>query len=780
MAITPCFACGAECGFFSSGWWAHGSIGAGSIAASTSVKRTGDRSWRLNCSNNVVGWPVGIPSGNRIVIARFYRQFISHPTGDMAVGGVISGGYMYGLVYNSADGKYYAGRQEVASTGAINVGSTGLTISTGSVWRKVDIRVDSTSNPWLIDIRIDGASAGQYSIANAAADLGSFKGGNEWFTGAYEYYDDDMLVATTTVAGDYPINDGFVKGFIPNADGTHNTLANFGDLAGANLTDGTVYQHLDKRPLTVGDTAVQQEANSSSSYIEITFEESVDGAPRTVEVVIGVHADGTAGNDPTYVLVSGVDSAQIFSGSIGSTSVIWKRLHMPTLGGTAWTETLFDNLALRFGLALDANPDPYLDAVMLEAEFEDAGTIVTLDVATNAAISTTNTVDVTTNAAVSTLNQQNVTTDAVIGLITQTDVATDAAIVLQGEQDVTTDGAVSAVVEANVSTDAAIAITVLIDVSTDAAISLLAQQDVSTDASILIENIISLDVATDAAISATVEIDVSTDASIQVTMLVDMDVSTDAVVGLIAQQDVSTDAAISVENVITLDVVTDAAISVVTQTDVSTDAAVSVQVQVDVNTDATVGLAVTQDVLTDAAISTQVQIDVTTDAAITVLAAGQVDVFTEAAVSVVVSLDVTTSAVIAVISTQDVATDAAISIAYELDITTDAAIGLTAQVDVATNAAISASVLVDVSSDATISLMGELAVSTAAAIAVAVSADVLTNASIEVEGMRVALIISGLEARDEPMIELLANTSNVIPLEARDDQITLKASDYSG
>lgn len=273
-----------------------------------------------------------------------------------------------GIAYKQSDGKLYCA---TGTIGSATFGSTGISVSVDT-WYRIDVKVDySTGTSITVDAKVDGSDLG----GRSGYDGGGFSlqgriGPTNTVT--CDLYTDDILISHTS--GDYPLGAGFVKSYIPNGDGTHSSLGSFGDLAGNSLSDGTVYQHLDKRPITTGDTAVQQEAGSDTAYIEVTFEESTDGAPRTVDALIGIHAESTSGCDPRYWLVSGAVEDTIFEGSPGSATVIWKRKHYPQWNSAAWTEAAFDALTFRFGSALDANPDPHVDAIMLEAEFSEGVT----------------------------------------------------------------------------------------------------------------------------------------------------------------------------------------------------------------------------------------------------------------------------------------------------------------------------------------------------------------------------------------------------------------------
>jgi hypothetical protein len=389
--MTPFFCCGFECGAGPTTGVHATTTGTGGYAndltISTSIVRSGLRAARLNPNNAIVRWGTFCPSGVRDCALRFYRRFDAHPTSDVVVGGFadLSSNVSYGLTYNSADGKYYAGKTTGSSGLSIVTGSTGITIPTGSVFRLIEIRVNTTSNPAVIDVSVDGQRLGTATFAIAASDLQRVFGGST-HTAAFDFYDDDVVA--TTVGADHPIGDGYVLAFVTTSDGTHN-VAGTGDFQRGNTAvdilnaTTTAYQLIDDVPIPTG--TVNEADNwravappNSTDYVESIFG-PVSGtapntAPRAVEVAIAHHQISTqSGNIRVALNDNGTvnDVMNLTGAGVVTYRYISKHYATAPTGG-AWTVQSgagnFNNIRNRF-YSSDAAPDQCLDAIMIEAEF---------------------------------------------------------------------------------------------------------------------------------------------------------------------------------------------------------------------------------------------------------------------------------------------------------------------------------------------------------------------------------------------------------------------------
>jgi len=278
-----------------------------------------------------------------------------------------------GVYFKASDSKLYVG----SAVGTL--GATGVSVTTDQ-WYRIDFKATATT----LDAQVDGTAVGQLS-GSFTAKTNLFVGGVVTST-TRDQFTDDVLISQTVA--DYPLGAGYVLSYIPNADGTHN-IAGANDfektLTGTDITNSTTdaYLLIDDRPLptTAVDFINGIAPPNATDYVEWQYEDSVESVDlRTVEAIFVHHDAGGAGTNNFTVTLrehAGATSANIFSSTtnVGAT-ITYKRAHFATVPGTsdAWTTTKFNALRSRF-LVTDASPDPYIDAIMLEADFVPAAVV---------------------------------------------------------------------------------------------------------------------------------------------------------------------------------------------------------------------------------------------------------------------------------------------------------------------------------------------------------------------------------------------------------------------
>jgi hypothetical protein len=380
---TPVFCCGFECGVLSNVGVHWLNVGVGTPTIDTTTVRTGLRSVRFNAvaAGVIAGSATGVCAigANAVNVARFALRFATLPNGNVVICTTGSAPTIdWGLYFQVSDGKLYC------RAGGVN-GATGVALATNT-WYMIDLRftIDATGLLMTVDARVDGIGLG-------TAALGAFvTEANYWVFGlrtavTADMYADDFLASNTSA--DYPFGDGYVLSYIPNADGSHN-VAGSNDfektLTGTDITNSTTdaWQLVDERPLptTAVDFINGIAPPNGTDYVEIAYEDSVEPvAPRTVEAIVVYHDAGGAGTNSFGVSLrnsGGAGNVDIMTEAprnVGAT-ISYGRKHFATdPAGAAWTLTVFNALRSRFRVA-DASPDPYLDALMLEAEYAAAYT----------------------------------------------------------------------------------------------------------------------------------------------------------------------------------------------------------------------------------------------------------------------------------------------------------------------------------------------------------------------------------------------------------------------
>lgn len=378
-ALTPVFTCGAECGVSGTTGGQHWQFGA-AASFNTTIKRNGNRAIRLNGSAVTTNWATSgstFTAGN-ITVIRGYFYATTLPTTSANLISAYQG--EAGAWFNSADSKIYAGY-----IGA-NFGATGITVTTAT-WYLIDIKVNASTNPWTIDVSVDGVSCGQKTRAVAAASGGFLLGSDQGETTTMDVYFDDILVSQT--AADYPIGAGHTLGFVPASDGSHTSTTTHtvkgtaaAPTAGGSITSATTdaFNWVNGRPIGGGATdatrLINAQTAASTEYIEVGIEQTTETtAPRAVEFLV-VDQQATTAVGDMHIKVNDNGTETVVLDRTASAGVITDRYTtkqfatMPT-GGAAWTLVRFKALKIRFGYSSDATPDQYWRGAMVEAEFTD-------------------------------------------------------------------------------------------------------------------------------------------------------------------------------------------------------------------------------------------------------------------------------------------------------------------------------------------------------------------------------------------------------------------------
>jgi len=312
-------------------------------------------------------------------VFRFKVKWTTLPNADAAIG-ILGAGP--GVWFNPSDNKIYAG------TGSGTYGATGVSVTTGVTYY-IDVKVDTSANPWLVDAQVNGSACGQKSLATAANTTAqSLFIGADGNTNTSDALFDD--VAWSNTSADYPIGNGVVNLFTVVSDGTHN-IAGTGDfqrtLTGTDILNATTtaFQLVDDVPLetSVGDFINMVAPPNATDYVECVFGpasgvSTPTQGPRGVEVIAAIHQAGTGAGSMEIRLNDNGTTNAVYSASgvAGVTSLAYKRKHYATAPtGGAWTVVSgagnFNNLKVRFGSpgSVDANPDQFFDSIMIEAEF---------------------------------------------------------------------------------------------------------------------------------------------------------------------------------------------------------------------------------------------------------------------------------------------------------------------------------------------------------------------------------------------------------------------------
>src|SRR3990170_3803100 len=154
----------------------------GSPTISTSTKRTGVASLRINPAAFLQGLTRNIPAGNRRLVAVVHVNFAAFPPSfDAFILVVQSGAVVVKIGIRAGTNKWFA---QVGS-GTAQVSSSGPSLGT---WYRVECRLDTSAEPWNLDWCIDGVAETQATLATAADDIGTISFGHATGTTTTRYH----------------------------------------------------------------------------------------------------------------------------------------------------------------------------------------------------------------------------------------------------------------------------------------------------------------------------------------------------------------------------------------------------------------------------------------------------------------------------------------------------------------------------------------------------------------------------------------------------------------
>jgi hypothetical protein len=346
--------------YSSAGLWPQGS---GMTIDSTTV-RTGSYSLRMSPAGavgNTVWWYIPAPT---TVVMRFALRFNTLPAGNVsqlasATGG---GGASIHLRYVAASQKL-----ALAITGATGgtpvVGTASTTVSAGT-WHIVEYRWSVGTTTHAADWQIDEVSQPGVTVAGTATAVGQTYLGSQ-VAETYTAYYDDVLI--TNAGAQYPHGAGRVHTLVPNGMGTHVGAANFTDNDGTAI-DATSWQRLDEIPTENTTDWIQMLNTGGSDYAEILFANTTETCIRAVQGTMATHSPAQQANNAKVSVFDGATETVLKSGNFSANVTVSRDYGALVVPAGAWSQTALNGLVGRFGYASDANPDPFLDGLLLEYE----------------------------------------------------------------------------------------------------------------------------------------------------------------------------------------------------------------------------------------------------------------------------------------------------------------------------------------------------------------------------------------------------------------------------
>ncbi len=377
--VSGVFCCGAECGIVTAGGNAtapHWTSVAGTVTATAEARRNG--AFGYDFATAAASNKLQKTISSVIATTRFAIKFKSLPATKTHIATLATAGSANFLTYLNTTNTLSVAQLSAAS----DAQPGGPQIVVGQ-WYVIDFRANTSVNPWKIDWAVNGVAQAQKTSSIAAAPLTFFAVGGCVDTGAgtptYHLFVDDVVISTASA--DYPIGDGKVLGYVPNADGVHNAALAFQDNNAVQLNNATTtaWSRTNNVPLTALTPNIQQVVSGIGAYMEVKLAPNVtDGvAPRTLEAVTSfTDISATTANSFVIYLNDNATLSTLFSGSVGATTICFGAAHFKTAPSTglAWTFAGFNALKARFGYSSDVVPVPAITGLMLEAEWPPSPT----------------------------------------------------------------------------------------------------------------------------------------------------------------------------------------------------------------------------------------------------------------------------------------------------------------------------------------------------------------------------------------------------------------------
>jgi hypothetical protein len=351
-SITPLWMTGLEHGFVSaSGGGQFSSInpGLGTIAADSSVKRSGGYSLQIADSSVLGASNAQFAVSGSTVVARFGIRLAS-VSGSVSLAFITAG---TNLVFGYSGGKF-----ELTS-GSTTVVST-TNVSTGT-WYFIDLRASFAANPNTADWKINGVAQTSLSSAVASSTASAIGWGSTSILQTYTANYDDILVSLNS--SDYPFGDGKILRLGPVA--TTYPVTEFQDQDSTPL-DANSFGNLDELPMTTTADYIKQVTTGATSYVQVDFSNPGECVKAVFATLAYSNTTAGANNGKTSIFDGGTERV-VFSSDMNTTAITYKSALIAP-ASSPWTQTPINGVVARIGYSTDVSPNPQWHALGLEYE----------------------------------------------------------------------------------------------------------------------------------------------------------------------------------------------------------------------------------------------------------------------------------------------------------------------------------------------------------------------------------------------------------------------------
>ena len=330
-------------------------VGTGATADSV-APRSGSYSLRIldgGAAANDVGWT----AGSNVVVARFGIRFATLPAGNVTELASVdaAAGSDLRLGYDATSQRLtlrFVGQPTVSASAALVAGT----------WHLLDLRAILNTNPRTASWRLDSvAQTAATPSAEGGSTAASVRLGSTVVADAYTANYDDLFLSTTSA--DFPIGDGTTIALRPDGNGTHVGSGDFRHDDNTAL-DATTWGRLDEVPMTSITDFVRQRTTSTTSYAEVTVQNTATTCLSAVSALFSEDATGGGSSHGRTVVWDGTTEHLVYSGAMDVAALAYRSAIIPA--GTGWTTAALNGLRWRFGYSNDANPDPHWQALLIE------------------------------------------------------------------------------------------------------------------------------------------------------------------------------------------------------------------------------------------------------------------------------------------------------------------------------------------------------------------------------------------------------------------------------
>jgi glucose/arabinose dehydrogenase/PKD repeat protein len=359
---------GGQCGRSSAVWLTgieHGvvSVAGGGIfttvtgvpTADSTVARTGAYSLRIaDASAGSTVRALRSFTASSVIVSRFAVRLSSLPTVTSNLAYIDSG---TDLVF-----RYNAASQQLELVLGTSIASSTTTVSPAT-WYMIDLRYDLSANLNRGEWRVNGLAQAQVSRSATPSTANGFGMGATANSSVYTANYDDIVVSAQPTA--YPLEDSRIVRLAPNSMGTSNGAGNFQN-NDATAIDANSWQRVDEVPMTLSADYVRQQVNSGTSFLEFGLEDTPETCIRELSAILGYHAAGNAADNGKTSIFDGATETVIFSGDMSQTALQYKSAIVTPAAG-AWSQAALNGLVARVGYSTDSTPNPFWDAITVEA-----------------------------------------------------------------------------------------------------------------------------------------------------------------------------------------------------------------------------------------------------------------------------------------------------------------------------------------------------------------------------------------------------------------------------